>query len=53
MSRFWPPAVSVRAEGIYDMQQLSSLLRSTRSRIGRRLSLIVAIAAASLPGAGV
>jgi hypothetical protein len=35
------------------MQQLSSLLRSTGSQIGRRLSLIVAIAAASLPGAGV
>jgi hypothetical protein len=34
------------------MQQLSSLLRSTRSRIGSRLSLIVAIAAASLPAVG-
>jgi hypothetical protein len=34
------------------MQQLSSLLRSTRSRIARRLSVILAIAAASLPAAG-
>jgi hypothetical protein len=34
------------------MRQLGSLLRSTRSRIGRRLALIVAIAAASLPAAG-
>ena len=34
------------------MQQLGSLLRATRSRIGRRLLLIVTIAAASLPGAG-
>jgi len=35
-----------------DMRQLASLLRSTPSRIGRRLALIVAIAAASLPTAG-
>jgi hypothetical protein len=34
------------------MQRLSSLLRATPSRIGRRLALIVAIAAASLPAAG-
>jgi hypothetical protein len=34
------------------MQQFASLLRSARSRIGRRLLLIVAIAAASLPAAG-
>ncbi len=34
------------------MRQLASLLRSTPSRIGRRLALIVAIAAASLPTAG-
>jgi hypothetical protein len=40
------------AEGIGDMRQLSSLLRSAPSRIGRRLKLIVAIAAASLPSAG-
>jgi hypothetical protein len=51
--RFWPAERSVRAEGICDMRQLGSLLRATRSRIGRRLSLIVAIAAASLPDAGV
>jgi hypothetical protein len=47
----WPTG-SVPAEGICEMQQLSSLLRSTRSRIGRRLSVILAIAAASLPAAG-
>jgi hypothetical protein len=40
------------AEGISDMRQFGLLLRSTRSRIGRRLALIVAIAAASLPAAG-
>jgi hypothetical protein len=34
------------------MRQLGSLLRSAPSRIGRRLELIVAIAAASLPSAG-
>jgi hypothetical protein len=34
------------------MQKLRSLLRSTPSRIGRRLAEIVAIAAASLPSAG-
>jgi hypothetical protein len=34
------------------MRQLTSLLRSTRSRIGRHLSQFVAIAAASLPAAG-
>jgi hypothetical protein len=34
------------------MRQLRSLLRSTSARIGRRLALIVAIAAASLPAAG-
>jgi hypothetical protein len=35
------------------MARLNSILRSTRSRIGQRLSEIVAIAAASLPAAGV
>ncbi len=34
------------------MRQLGSLLRAARFRIGRRLKLIVAIAAASLPSAG-
>jgi hypothetical protein len=34
------------------MALLNALLRSTRSRIGRRLAEIVAIAAASLPAAG-
>ena len=44
--------VSASAEGIGDMQQLNSLLRSAPSRVGRRLALIFAIAAASLPAAG-
>jgi hypothetical protein len=44
--------VSADATGICDMRQLSSLLRSTRSRIGRRLAQIIAIAAASLAVAG-
>jgi hypothetical protein len=34
------------------MLRVQLLLRSTRSRIGRKLALIVAIAAASLPDAG-
>jgi hypothetical protein len=34
------------------MRQVGSLLRSAPSRIRRRLALIVAIAAASLPAAG-
>jgi hypothetical protein len=34
------------------MARLNSLLRSTQSRIGRRLAEIVAIAAASLPAVG-
>ena len=38
--------------GIIDMRHFSSLLRSTRAEIGRRLAQIVAIAAASLPAAG-
>jgi hypothetical protein len=41
------------AEGTGDMRQVNSFLRSASSRIGRRLKLIVAIAAASLPSAGV
>jgi hypothetical protein len=49
---FWPADRFGLRRGICDMQHLSSLLHSTRSRIGRRLSLIVAIAAASLPAAG-
>jgi hypothetical protein len=43
---------STGAEGIGEMRQLSSLLRAAPSRIARRLKLIVAIAAASLPSAG-
>jgi hypothetical protein len=34
------------------MRHLRSFLRTTPSRIGRRLAEIVAIAAASLPAAG-
>jgi hypothetical protein len=34
------------------MKQIRSFLRGAPSRIGRRLSQIVAIAAASLPAAG-
>jgi hypothetical protein len=44
---------SAGAEGIYQMRQVGSVLRSAPSRIRRRLALIVAIAAASLPSAGV
>jgi len=44
--------VSAGAEGSCDMRRIGSLLRSAPSRIGRRLALIVAIAAASLPSAG-
>jgi hypothetical protein len=44
---------SVGAEGIFEMRQLRSWLRAAPSRIGRRLSQIVAIAAASLAAAGV
>jgi hypothetical protein len=44
--------VSAAAQGIHEMRQSGSLLRSTRSRIARRLAEIVAIAAASLPAAG-
>jgi hypothetical protein len=44
--------VSAGAGRSCDMRHLRSLLRSAPSRIGRRLALIVAIAAASLPSAG-
>ena len=37
---------------IEEMRQVRFLLRDASSRIGRRLSQIVAIAAASLPDAG-
>jgi hypothetical protein len=39
-------------EGNGNMRRFGSMLRSMRSRIGRRLAEIVAIAAASLPAAG-
>jgi hypothetical protein len=41
------------AQGIGDMRQVNSFLRSASSRIGRRFAQIFAIAAASLPAAGV
>jgi hypothetical protein len=44
--------VSADTRGMGDMRQLGSLLSSAPSRIRRRLALIVAIAAASLPAAG-
>jgi hypothetical protein len=44
--------VSAGAKGSCDMRRIGSLLRAAPSRIGRRLALIVAIAAASLPSAG-
>jgi hypothetical protein len=44
--------VPAGAEGMDDMRQVNTFLRSASSRIGRRLKLIVAIAAASLPSAG-
>jgi len=43
---------SAGSQGIGDMRQLGSFLSSAPSRIRRRLALIVAIAAASLPAAG-
>jgi hypothetical protein len=44
---------SAAAEGNGEMRKVGLLLRSAPSRIGRRLALIAAIAAASLPSAGV
>jgi hypothetical protein len=44
--------LSAGAQGIGDMRQVNSFLRSASSRIGRRFAQIVAIAAASLPAAG-
>jgi hypothetical protein len=41
-----------RGKGMTVMQRLGLLLRSTSSRIRRRLALIADIAAASLPSAG-
>jgi hypothetical protein len=46
------PIVPPARQEIFEMRQLRSLLRAAPSRIGRRLALIVAIAAASLPAAG-
>jgi len=40
------------AEGFFEMRRVRSLLRSTPSRLGRRIAQFVAIAAASLPDAG-
>jgi hypothetical protein len=46
------PTAWMQALGNDVMARLNSFLRSTRSRLGERLSQIVAIAAASLPAAG-
>jgi hypothetical protein len=43
---------SAGMEGSFEMKRVRSLLRSTPLRIGRRIALFVAIAAASLPDAG-
>jgi hypothetical protein len=48
----WPDDCPAGAEGTCDMRKVTSLLRSAPSRVGRRLALIVAIAAASLPAVG-
>jgi len=45
-------AFHLQGAGNEVMARLNSLLRSTQSRIGRRLAEIVAIAAASLPAVG-
>jgi hypothetical protein len=44
--------VSAGAKGNGEMRKVGLLLRSAPSRIGRRLALIAAIAAASLPSVG-
>jgi hypothetical protein len=54
---WWEPilsneCLSFAGAGNEVMARLNSLLRSTQSRIGRRLAEIVAIAAASLPAVG-
>jgi hypothetical protein len=46
------PRAWIEVLGNEVMARLNALLLSTRSRIGHRLSQIVAIAAASLPTAG-
>jgi hypothetical protein len=51
-SEHWFGADISAAAGMIDMRPLNALLRTTRSRIGRRLAEIVAIAAASLPAVG-
>jgi hypothetical protein len=45
-------AVPLPAQKDFEMERVRSLLRSTPSRLGRRIAQIVAIAAASLPDAG-
>jgi hypothetical protein len=52
-AHFFADDGSAGAEGNGEMRQLRSLLRAARARIGRRFAQIVAIAAASLPAAGV
>jgi hypothetical protein len=45
-------ARSAGVEEVWKMRQLRALLRGTPSRLRRRIAVIVAIAAASLPAAG-
>jgi hypothetical protein len=49
---FVEDAIASAPRGIVDMEHLGLLIRSTSSRIRRRLALIADIAAASLPLAG-
>jgi len=46
------PIISLAVWEIQKMRHFGSMLFSVRSRIGRHLAEIVAIAAASLPAAG-
>jgi hypothetical protein len=48
-----PEADKPAARRIFDMKRVSSLVRSTSSRIGRRLAVIIEAAAAGLASAGV
>jgi hypothetical protein len=50
---FGAQSAVIAARRSIDMERVGSLLRSSSSRIRRRLALIVEIAAASLPSVGV
>jgi hypothetical protein len=51
-AKYWERDIPA-ARRIFEMKRVSSLLRSTSSRIRRRLAVIVEIAAAGLASAGV